>query len=286
MRAAIACLAACVLSLGVPAYAQDSARPAADSGHSQQNARGGRKPEDTAAFAKQIERDLAARGARLAIVFRTGRPRKDLPEGISYTHGAFWVYGEIAGNDGKIYKGYAVYNLYQGDGKIQAVTQSTLKQDFPIDFVAGSTADDVAVIIPSPEMQRRLIDTIDSPVYEKMHVRSYTLVSNPFDPAHQNCTEFVLDVIAAAAWQTDSYSQVKANLRANFRPTIVRASLFQVVFGPLVDPRLNLDDQDGDIETATYESITAFMAQNHLMKETYTLNRVPPPPPSVNDWAR
>src|SRR5689334_1944050 len=51
--------------------------------------------EQAAVFSKDVERDLAAKGARLAIVFRTGRPRSELPEGISYTHGAFWVYSPI-----------------------------------------------------------------------------------------------------------------------------------------------------------------------------------------------
>jgi Uncharacterized protein conserved in bacteria (DUF2145) len=49
-------------------------------------------PAQAPAFSKQIEDDLATRGARVAIVFRTGRPHDKLPQGISYTHGAFWVY--------------------------------------------------------------------------------------------------------------------------------------------------------------------------------------------------
>lgn len=48
--------------------------------------------EDSADFAKQIERELAGQGARIALVFRTGRAREDLPDGIRYTHGAFWIY--------------------------------------------------------------------------------------------------------------------------------------------------------------------------------------------------
>nr|QQZ51728.1 DUF2145 domain-containing protein [Phenylobacterium glaciei] len=56
---------------------------------------------EAAAFSKQVERDLAGRGAKLAMVFRTGRPRSQLPEGISYTHGAFWVYRNIKTADGQ-----------------------------------------------------------------------------------------------------------------------------------------------------------------------------------------
>lgn len=273
-------LIAAVLLTALPAAAQgpnnwdaptdSAARPVADSGA---KARDWRPAPLNAAFAKQIERDLARHQARLAIVFRSGRPRSKLPQGISYTHGAFWIYSEVKGADGKTYKGYAVHNLYQGDGKSLPITRSYLKQDFPIDFISGAAEDDVAIIIPTPEMQRRLTATITSPAYERMHVADYSLVSNPFDPSHQNCTEFVLDVIAASAWQTQSYAQVKANLKVHFQATPVKTGLLTRVFGPMVDPRLNLDDQKGEIETATYESISAFMAKNALSKTDYVLTR-------------
>ncbi len=255
--------------------ATETPHPVADSGLS------GRAPAphftavEAAGFAKQAERDLAARGARVAIVFRTGKPRKDLPEGIAYTHAAFWVYSDITGGDGKTYKGYASYNLYQGDGKTLPVDQSYLAQDYPLDFVSGDQADDVGIIIPTPEMQRRLLAVIQSPAYEKLHVPSYSLVSSPFDARHQNCTEFVLDVVSAAAWQTDDYSQIKADLKAWFKPTVIHANLFQRVLGPMVNPRLKMDDQAGEIETVSYESLTGFMRHYDLMSETYVLNRKP-----------
>jgi hypothetical protein len=241
-------------------------------------------PERAALFAKSIEQTLAMRGTRLAIVFRTGRPREVLPEGIDYTHGAFWVYGEMTGSDGKPYKGYAVYNLYRGDGVNLPVDQSYLMQDFPYEFVMASAEDDVAVIIPSPEMQKRIIGVIASPAYNRLHVKSYSLVSNPANARHQNCTEFVLDVIAAAAWQTDSYPQIKANLAANFKPTEVRASLVQKLFGPMVDPGLAIDDQSGPILTADEASITAFMRANKLLSDRYVMT--PDPPETENATLR
>ena len=279
MRALAAAVLATLL-LTAPASAQSVANPTNDSagvgmpaGFSGRGPAAHLKPAEAAAFAKQIERDLAARHAHVAIVFRAGRSRNDLPDNIAYTHGAFWVYGETTGADGKTYKGYAVYNLYQGDGKSLPETQSYLAQDYPIDFVAGSQADDVGVIIPSPEMQRRIGNIINSPSYEKLHIKSYTLVSNPFDARHQNCTEFLLDVVSGAAWQTDDYAQIKANLKAHFTPTIVHANPLERIFGPVFDPRLNLDDQDSDIETAEYASIARFMKDNGLLQESYVLNR-------------
>ena len=87
MKALIAGLAALVVAgAALPAIAQDSSARAIAPHFT---------PEQAAAFSKQMERDLADRGARVAIVFRAGRMRDQLPDGIAYTHGAFWVYRDI-----------------------------------------------------------------------------------------------------------------------------------------------------------------------------------------------
>jgi hypothetical protein len=232
-------------------------------------------PEDAAAFSKQVERDLAARGARLAIVFRSGRARKDLPEGLNYTHGAFWAYQPARTEDGEIRQGYAVYNLYQGDGKAMRRDRSYLAQDFPFDFVSGSVLDYVAVIIPTPEMQRRILAVMASPTYQRMHNPSYSLIANPFNPKHQNCNDFMLQIIAAAAWQTEDPAQLRLNLAAHFKPSVIKAGPLQKLFGPAIDDGLKLDDQNvRRIITATYESIAPFMASNGLLQETYVIRRV------------
>jgi hypothetical protein len=52
-----------------------------------------------ATFAERVERDLAERGAQVAIVARMGRDG-DLREGIRYTHVAFWVHSDITDASG------------------------------------------------------------------------------------------------------------------------------------------------------------------------------------------
>ncbi len=236
--------------------------------------------EQAAAFSKQVERDLAAKGARIAIVFRTGRPRSELPDGISYTHGAFWNFVPINLDDGREINGYAVYNLYHGDGKTLAKDKSYLHQDFPLDFVAPTAVDDMAVIIPSPEMQRRIMEVMASPTYKALHIEPYSLVSNPHDIKYQNCNEFMLDVIAAAAWHTNDMKQIKANLKQHFKPTEVKTNLIERLLGPIADSRLKTDDQRGPIMTVTYESMATFMKDNGLLQETYILRRIADPAPA------
>lgn len=231
------------------------------------------KPAEAAAFSKQIERDLAAKDARVAVVFRTGRPRSALPKGISYTHGAFWVHRQINAADGRKLNGYAVYNLYMGDGKTLARNQSHLVQDWPLDFLRGSAEDDVGVIIPSPEMQRRILALLDSPTYAALHNPNYSLIANPWSDKYQNCNGFMLDVIGSAAWSTADPAKIRANLRAHYKPTVVQAGPMMRFFGPMADSSLRTDDQSGPLRTATFESMAAFMGDNGLLNTSYVLKR-------------
>lgn len=270
MKALAAALAAFFLAAAPMAAAgQDSTALSAQSAHT--------PPAEAARVGKALERDLAARGARLAIVFRAGRPRAQMPVGMAYTHGAFWIYRDITTADGRSIHGYAVYNLYAGDGRALAVNRSHLVQDFPTDFVMGSAEPGLAVIIPTPEMQRRLMSLVDSPAYEALHNPSYSLIDNPFDPRHQSCTTFILEVVAAAAWETASPPQIQSNLRAHFTPTVVRTDLLTRMFAPMFSARIATDDQRGPIRTAAYESIATFMQANHLSTDAYIFTAPPGP---------
>jgi hypothetical protein len=273
LLAAAALTATPALAQTRPVRQGDASAPLADSGFSARTANPHLSPDQAAAFSKQIEETLAAKGARLAIVFRTGRPRNKLPDGIAYTHGAFWAYVPIKLADGRSINGYAVYNLYHGDGLTLAKDSSYLAQDFPIDFVRGTAVDDVATIIPSPEMQRRILAVMASPDYAKLHNPSYSLIANPLQPKHQNCNSFMLMVISAAAWQTADPAQLIANLRQHYSPTKVKVGPAQRLLGPMADTRLKTDDQPRGLVTATYESMAAFMRKEKLLTEALTINR-------------
>ena len=108
---------------------------------------------EVAAFSGPVHKDLPARGAQVAIVARMGRDPRTLPEGIKYTHVAYWVYSEITEADGSKSCGYRAYNLYHlADDQ----TQSHLVQDTPADFFAGAQRLDAGIIIPDPRLQSKL----------------------------------------------------------------------------------------------------------------------------------
>ncbi|WP_238934636.1 DUF2145 domain-containing protein [Maricaulis parjimensis] len=224
--------------------------------------------EEAADFSKQIERDLAARGARVALVFRSGRAREDLPDGVRYTHGAFWVYSELETEDGRRVHGYAVHNLYHYEDDRRS---SYLAQDWPLNFTQGDVIGEVGVIIPSPEMQRRLEIMLNSGADDALHQPDYSLVSNPHDLRFQNCNEYLLDVIAAAAWETTNREQIKANLEAWFEPAPIRAGLLARIFGPSADKRLRMDDQSGTIRTTTFSALANFLGQYQMLSDHYEI---------------
>jgi hypothetical protein len=232
-------------------------------------------PQQLATFSKSIENELANHGARVAIVFRAGAPRSTLPKGISYTHGAFWVYRTITTTDGQTLHGYAVYNLFAGDGKQWPVTESRLIQDWPYNFTAGTTVDDVAIIIPTPEMQRRLLARIDSPDYARLHNPSYSLIANPLSNKYQNCNGFMLNIVASAAWDTTDPAQIRADLMAHFHPTKVEVGPVKRLFAPMADHRIRTDDQGRDIVTTTFESLGGFMHANGLSDAEYIFKLKP-----------
>ena len=227
------------------------------------------KPEDVAKFAKQVEKNLATKGARVAIIARVGRPRDKLPKGMSYTHTAFAVYSQITTADGRQIPGYAIYNLYQ---KNKEPNVSELVQDYPVDFFAEVEELEAGVIIPSPELQARLLEVIASPAYKKLHNPRYSVIANPYTLDYQNCTEHALDVIFAAIYRTDDERIIKADEKAYFKAQRVNVNPVKLAFGSMVSADVTTSDHPpGEVETATFETIGKFLKQYDEGSEVLTI---------------
>lgn len=211
--------------------------------------------EQTASFAKQVERLLAERGARVALVARIGRDPDDLPDGVEYTHVGLWVHSRITTADGRQIPGYAVFNLYQS---AQDPDRSSLVQDYPLDFFAEVFEQRAGVLIPTPQMQARLARLIASPAYAALHDPRYSLLANPHQDRYQNCTSFVLDLSLAAIYGTTDRAQLRANARAWFQPATIDVDPLRRLLGPLFVGGVHTDDHDGAIATATFGSLVQF----------------------------
>lgn len=226
------------------------------------------KPEQVLAFAKKVEKIMAEKGAYVAILARKGRPASEMPEGMAFTHTAFAVYSEISTKDGRKIPGYAVYNLYQQSDHPDV---SALVVDYPPDFFAGVAELEAGVIIPSPRLQQRLLKTITSPTYAALHDSHYSVIANPFTLGRQNCTEFVLDVINAAIYQTDDINRIKVNEKAYFEPQQVNVNPFKLLLGSMFTDEVSLSDQPGGAVTATFEKIGVYLVKYDKGAEVLTV---------------
>jgi hypothetical protein len=248
---------------GTPLFAADYS-----ANGSQPGAKATFAPEQVAAFAKKVEHTLAAKGVRVAILARAGRPPAELPPGMYYTHAAFIVYSEITTHDGRHLPGYAIHNLYQVAGQAD---RSALIQDFPVDFFSAVTQLEAGVIIPSEELQQRLLAVITSPTYSALHDPHYSVIANPYTVGLQNCTEFVLDVVVAAIYQTQDIQQIKAAEKRYFMAQTVEVNPFKLMLGALFAADVALSDQAGIPVTATFEKIGEFLRQYDVGSDVLTL---------------
>lgn len=212
--------------------------------------------EQIVKFSKQVEKTLARKGVRVAVLARMGRPPSELPEGMHFTHVSFAVYSEITTGDGRKLPGYAIYNLYQSNEKPNT---SSLIQDFPVDFFAGVAVLEAGVIIPSEELQRRLLATLASPTYKDLHDPRYSAIANPFTLGRQNCTEHTLDVINAAIYQTSDINRIKASEKAYFQAQPVNVNPLKLMLGSMFSTEITLSDQPASPVTATFETIAAYL---------------------------
>jgi len=219
-------------------------------------------------FAKKVEKTLAAKGARVAILARKGRPMSEMPEGMNYTHTAFAVYSEITTGDGRKLPGYSIYNLYQQDKNPDV---SDLVQDFPVDFFAGVAVLEAGVIIPSAELQQRLLEVIASPTYQALHDPHYSVIANPYTLGRQNCTEFVLDVTNAAIYQTTDIKKIKANEKEYFLAQKVNVNPFKLMLGSMFSAEVSTSDQPGPPVTATFETIGQYLDKYDTGSEKLTI---------------
>ncbi len=214
------------------------------------------------AYGKTITNDLRANNVKAAIISRSGQPREKLPEGVMFTHSAFFLYEPETDN-------YAVYNLYHGE---KNRLKSSLATDTPADFLRLLRERDAGLIIPTPEFQDALYNYITSEKYGEVHQADYSLISNPYDARFQNCNEYMLDSLAALVWDTKDISEIKSRFKEMLRPSELKANFIRRHIGPLVDERLVMDDHDDKIWTVTSQTLANFLADEGQLQSHYMID--------------
>ncbi len=228
------------------------------------------EPKKIVSFAKDVEKYAAKKGARAFIIGRVGRPAKDLPKGIEFTHTAVALYSSIQLADGNTVNGYAIHNLYQN---AEQVDKSSLIIDYPVDFFWGVNELKAGIIIPTAELQQRLIATIASGKNKQLHNSNYSVIANPFTGQYQNCTEHTLDIVNSAIYQTTNKEQLKLNAKAHFKPQRVHTNRFKLMLGSMMMDDVTTKDHKGKVYTATFTTIANYLKNNNLVKESVVFNQ-------------
>jgi hypothetical protein len=226
------------------------------------------KAEEIITFAKKVERTLASKGAHVAILARMGRPLSEMPRGMRFTHVAFVVYSQIQTADGRTLPGYAIHNLYQYDDKPNT---SRLVIDYPVDFFSGVAHMEAGILIPSAELQQRLVKLIASPAYASLHEPRYSVIANPYNEGRQNCTEFVLDVINSAIYQTSNVKQLKQVAQKFFVAQTVEINPFKLLLGSVFSAEVTTSDHPSRPMTATFERISDYLLKYDQGAEVLTV---------------
>jgi hypothetical protein len=224
--------------------------------------------EEVDKFAKNVELYAAQEGARAFIIGRVGRPTKDLPKGINFTHTAIAVYSAITLESGEVVKGYAIHNLYQKEGQLD---KSELVIDYPVDFFWGVNSLKAGIIIPTPNLQQRIIEVIASGKDQKIHNESYSVIANPFNNTFQNCTEHTLNIVNAGVYQTIDMAQLKNNAKQHFEPQKVKANPFKLLLGNWFVDDVSTKDHPGKVYTTTFTTIGKYLQKNELLSKAVVL---------------
>jgi len=209
-------------------------------------------------YGQQLLIELRRKDVRLAIVSRSGQAREELPDGVMFTHSAFFRRNQAGDFD--------VYNLYHGE--INRM-RSSLIIDKPADFLRLLKERDTGILIPDVETQTLLHEFLESPEYRDMHQPDYSLISNPFDLRWQNCNEFMLYAFAAAIWNTTDHEELRETLKEKLTPTELKVSMVRRYYGPKIDERLILKDHGEKIFTTTFGTLTKIFKATGRLKESY-----------------
>lgn len=224
--------------------------------------------EEVDQFAKEVEMFAAKEGARAFIIGRVGRPEKDLPKGVNFTHTAIAIYSSITLDSGEVVKGYAIHNLYQKENQLN---KSELVIDYPIDFFWGVNSLKAGIIIPTPDLQQRIIEVIANGNDKKIHNENYSVIANPFNNVFQNCTEHTLNVVNSGIYQTTDINQLKSNAKQHFKPQRVKASPFKLLLGNWFVDDVSTKDHSGKIYTTTFSTLGKYLKNNELLSKAVVL---------------
>lgn len=200
---------------------------------------------------------LEASGAQVALIARVGQDLSSYH--LRYSHMAF------AWRDHPQGRWLVVHELNQCGTANSALYNEGLANFFYDDMFAW----DAQILIPSPELQARIVARLADPeILKSMHQAHYNMVAYPFSTRYQNSNQWVLEVIASAMQnepQTDRNMLQSWLKQAGYQPSMLRILALHRLAGRMFRANVAFDDHPGGdrllgkIEVVSVESVTRFI---------------------------
>lgn len=207
-------------------------------------------------LAQKVKLSLDQSGAQLAIIARIGQDLSKYQ--LKYSH--LGIVRKL--EDGRW---MVMHELNQC---------GTARSDLYNEGLANFFMDDpyryeAMLMIPNTEIQKRILNTINSSTAKTLQDPRYNMLAHPFSTKYQNSNQWALETMAAALAndvQVSNREQAQSWLKyANYRATTLEIPMLTRLGGRMFRANIAFDDQPfdrrmaGHIDTVTVDSIDRFL---------------------------
>ncbi|HJU23357.1 MAG TPA: DUF2145 domain-containing protein [Casimicrobiaceae bacterium] len=206
-------------------------------------------------LALDVRKALDRADARVAIVARVGRNLSRYH--LRYSHVAFAWRDHPRGD----------WTMVEELNACGTATSALFDDGFGDFFLDDMFAYEAAIVVPSPDVQRRIGALLAAHGAGRFHEARYNLVAYPWSTRYQNSNQWALETFAGAlSKDVRDRAQAQAWLRAKaFRPATIRIGAFERLGGELGRANIAFDDHPldrrmaGDIDVVSAESVLDFV---------------------------
>lgn len=148
---------------------------------------------------------------------------------------------------------------------ISEIRHETL-QDFFSDHLF---AYDVLVLTPPPDLQKKLLTILQSPLALQLHNARYNMMAYPHSEKYQNSNQWILEIIIAALDKQNliqnRHAALQSPLMAEYQPDTVRLPIQTCLAARLFEKNVHLwdhplmDQMRGKFQVVTVRSIVQFL---------------------------
>ncbi len=219
-------------------------------------------------IAGKVLKTLESSDAKVAIIARVGSDLSAYK--LRFSHAGLFVRDHPKG------KWLAIHELNDC---------GTANSDLHVEGLANFFADDMFawdawLIIPSQDLQSKLVGDLISKSSLLMHEPRYNMLAFPFSTKYQNSNQWLLETLAKPMSNGKAYNRTSAQawLRSNFfKPSTLEINAAKRLGARMFKANIAFDDHPfdkrmaGQIDVVTVDSIVDFLEKNQLISSKQIL---------------